>query len=131
MTVSGIHHVMIAVPDGTDGAVRRFYGGLLGFAEVAKPAVMAGRGGLWFQAGTQQLHVASTPGFHPAERPHVAMIVDDLEAMRVRLEAAAHATRNDTGFDGYERFHVRDPFGNRLEFMSLVLDDVAAWPGEG
>src|SRR5579859_6405162 len=39
--VAVIHHVQLACPAGTEDALRRFYGGVLGFSEVAKPPVLA------------------------------------------------------------------------------------------
>ncbi len=49
--ISGIDHVQLAAPAGCEAEARRFYGELLGLAEVSKPATLAGRGGVWFQAG--------------------------------------------------------------------------------
>ena len=52
-----------------------------------------------------------------ASLPHPAVLVDDLAALRAKLEAAGHTTRDDTPIEGYARFFADDPFGNRLEFM--------------
>jgi len=40
-----IHHVQLACPPGTEDALRAFSTGVLGLAEIAKPAVLAARGG--------------------------------------------------------------------------------------
>jgi len=44
-----IHHVQLASPPGTESALRDFYTGVLGFAEIGKPPALAARGGAWFR----------------------------------------------------------------------------------
>ena len=44
--IVGLDHVQIAAPPGCEADARRFYGGLLGLAEVPRPAALAGRGGV-------------------------------------------------------------------------------------
>jgi catechol 2,3-dioxygenase-like lactoylglutathione lyase family enzyme len=46
-----IHHVQVAIPPDNEDRAREFYGVLLGLAEVAKPANLQGRGGVWFDTG--------------------------------------------------------------------------------
>ncbi len=53
----GIDHVQMAAPPGCEADARRFYGGLLGLAEIPKPPALAVRGGLWFRCGDAQIHV--------------------------------------------------------------------------
>ena len=45
-----LHHVQLALPPGGEQACRDFYVGGLGLTEVAKPPVLAARGGLWVRA---------------------------------------------------------------------------------
>jgi catechol 2,3-dioxygenase-like lactoylglutathione lyase family enzyme len=116
LTVLGIDHVQVAAPSGCEGAARAFYGGLLGLDEIDKPAALAALGGCWFRAGAQELHVGVDEPFVPAERAHPGLVVDDLAALRARLEAVGIAVRTDDRISGVERFHAADPFGNRLEF---------------
>jgi len=116
MTVTGIDHVQVAAPSGCEGAARAFYGGLLGLEEVEKPAQLAARGGCWFRAGPQELHVGVEEPFAPARKAHPGLVVDDLAELRARLEAAGIAVQEADGIPGAERFHATDPFGNRLEF---------------
>ena len=54
-----IDHVQLAIPKGGEAAARRFYGELLGFAEVAKPPALDVRGGCWFESG--EFHDVGTP----------------------------------------------------------------------
>lgn len=112
-----IHHVLLAAPPGSEAEARRFFGELLGWREIPKPPNLARRGGVWFELGVQQLHVGIEAEFRPAEKAHPAFEVEDLAALRERLRAAGVATWEDEPYPGRERFYVRDPFGNRLEFL--------------
>ena len=116
--ITGIDHVQVAAPPGCEEAARAFYGGLLGLPELPKPPELAGRGGVWFACGAQQLHVGVQPGFAPAAKAHPALLVSDapaLERLATRLEAAGHRTTPDAPATGGPRVHLSDPFGNRLE----------------
>jgi catechol 2,3-dioxygenase-like lactoylglutathione lyase family enzyme len=114
--VTGIDHVQVAAPPGCEAAARAFYGALLGLEELAKPAALAARGGCWFRAGASELHVGIEEPFAPARKAHPGLVVDDLDALRARLEAEGIAVRDDDSLPGVRRFHADDPFGNRLEF---------------
>ena len=52
-----IHHVQLACPPGSEDTVRDFYGRVLGFQEMAKPPVLAVRGGCWFRGHGIELHL--------------------------------------------------------------------------
>ena len=45
--LTGLHHIQVACPAGSEDALRAFYGGVLGMTEVAKPPALAARGGAW------------------------------------------------------------------------------------
>lgn len=49
MNILGIDHVQLAMPAGKEEKARQFFISLLGFHEVAKPAELAKRGGVWFE----------------------------------------------------------------------------------
>ncbi|WP_462418825.1 VOC family protein [Kytococcus sp. Marseille-QA3725] len=100
----------------------------LGLTEVDKPAALAGRGGCWFhdhdgEAITLEIHLGVEDPFTPAKKAHPALLVADvpaLEALGARIEAAGYeiSWAERTTFPGYERFHCRDGFGNRIEVMT-------------
>ena len=115
MRVTGIDHVQVAAPAGCEEQARGFYGALLGLEELPKPEALRARGGCWFRAGGQELHVGVESNFAPARKAHPGFVVDDLDALRRRLLAAGLQPR-DAAIPGTVRFHVEDPFGNRLEF---------------
>ena len=117
----GIDHVQLAAPAGCEAEARHFFGELLGLPELPKPPALALRGGLWFQCGSQQLHVGIEGDFRPAKKAHPAFrLIDEasLEALKIRLQTAGVATREDPEIGGSARFFADDPWGNRLEFVA-------------
>ena len=117
--VVGLDHVQIAIPVGGEGAVRRFYGELLGLTEVPKPAPLAVRGGCWFSGPGVALHFGVEEHFQPWRKAHVALLVQDLDGTRATLDAAGVPTRDDPISIGVRRFYAEDPFGNRLELVDV------------
>jgi ribosomal protein S18 acetylase RimI-like enzyme len=114
--IAGVDHVQVAAPRGCEEAARAFYGELLGMEEVPKPQALRPRGGVWFRAGDQELHVGVEEPFAPARKAHPALALSAasaLDALAERLSAAGHAVEWETG-----RFHTADPFGNRLELLA-------------
>jgi catechol 2,3-dioxygenase-like lactoylglutathione lyase family enzyme len=116
MTVTGIDHVQVAAPAGCEAEARAFYGALLGLDELPKPEALAARGGCWFAAGAQELHVGVEDPFTPARKAHPSFVVTDLDDVAGRLTAAGIGLTFDDAIPGTRRFETADPFGNRLEF---------------
>jgi len=42
-SLSGLDHIQLAIPKGSENIARAFYGGKLGLIEVEKPTALAGR----------------------------------------------------------------------------------------
>jgi catechol 2,3-dioxygenase-like lactoylglutathione lyase family enzyme len=118
MTVTGIDHVQVAAPPGCEAEARAFYGELLGLEELAKPQALAVRGGCWFRAGSQELHVGVEEPFAPARKAHPSFVVTDLDEVAARLAAAGIDVAFNDEIPSVRRFETSDPFGNRLEFRS-------------
>jgi len=116
MTITGIDHVQVAAPAGCEGAARAFYGALLGLEELSKPEPLRARGGCWFRAGDQELHVGVGDPFAPALKAHPGLVTADLDGLRARLNGVGIETTDDDAVPGTRRFFAADPFGNRLEF---------------
>ena len=112
-----LEHVQLAIPPGSEAKCRAFYCNLLGWREVDKPAALAARGGLWLDIGKGQVHLGVEDDFRPARKAHPALLVEDLDALARRLEAAQVAIMFDEAIPGVRRFYVSDPVGNRLEFI--------------
>lgn len=122
MRITGVDHVQLTMPRGREDDARAFYGGLLGLEELAKPPALRARGGVWFAAGAQQLHLGVEEPFAPARKAHPALAVEpgDLDAFAAALTAAGVAVTWDDAIPGVRRFFVADPFGNRLALLSVV-----------
>jgi catechol 2,3-dioxygenase-like lactoylglutathione lyase family enzyme len=121
-TILGIQHIQVAITAGGEDRARAFYGGLLGMAEVPKPASLADRGGCWFECGPQQVHCGVEDPVAPSGR-HPAFLVAGLSGFRERIEAAGFATMTDRPLPGFRRFYAIDPFGNRLEFLEPSVEE--------
>jgi catechol 2,3-dioxygenase-like lactoylglutathione lyase family enzyme len=118
--IIGLHHVQLAAPAGSEPALRRFYGGVLGMAEIPKPAGLAARGGVWFRSRKAEVRLGVDVDFRPARKAHPALLVDDLDATVTRLPEAGHNVRPDELLTGYRRCYLDDPCGNRLELLTPV-----------
>jgi len=121
--ITGLDHVNILI-DADDDALSRacvFYQELLGLVPLERPAnTDSGNPGAWYQCGVQQLHLTTEKDasvVNRNSRRHPAFRVASLVALRQRLESAGIEIVAGNRFPGQERFFVRDPWGNRLEFV--------------
>ncbi|WP_256760576.1 VOC family protein [Cohnella sp. WQ 127256] len=123
----GVDHVQLAAYEGCEPEARRFYGELLGWAEVPKPESLRQRGGVWFQCGIHQVHIGVQKDFTPATKAHPAFEVRNINLLLKHLEERNIEVINDhaRADEGVQRFYVNDPFGNRLEFLEwgVVRDE--------
>jgi catechol 2,3-dioxygenase-like lactoylglutathione lyase family enzyme len=129
-----IHHVQVACPAASEDRLRAFYHGVLGWAELPKPPLLAARGGCWFQVPGRggpdgELHVGVEEDFRPARKAHPAFVVDlDVVAPALRQAGCEVVWADPAEIPGRERLHTYDPVGNRIEFIhaenpSCVLPD--------
>jgi catechol 2,3-dioxygenase-like lactoylglutathione lyase family enzyme len=116
---AAIDHVQLAMPAGEEEAARGFYRDLLGMVEIPKPAELAKRGGCWFESGSVQLHLGVEVDFRPAKKAHPALRCRDYDVLTSRLGAAGVEVKPDESIAAVRRCHVSDPFGNRIELISL------------
>jgi len=121
MKVRRLQHVSSPFPDGKQNEVRAFYGGLLGLDEISVPRSLANGGLVWFSAGPDSLEMHFFPGIpDPRHRRHLCLEVDDIDAARTRLAAAGCEILDASPIANRPRFFCRDPFGNLIEFTTLV-----------
>ncbi|WP_354182886.1 VOC family protein [Arthrobacter sp. UYP6] len=123
-----LHHVQVSIPEGGEEQARGFYGGALGLTEVPKPPSLAGRGGCWFRAFegstvVAEIHLGVDSPFVPAKKAHPALVVASAAALedlgsRIASRGFDVSWEERHTFEGYERFHCRDPFNNRVEVLS-------------
>ena len=124
MAIVSLQHVQVIIPAGQAGEARRFYGELLGLEEMPRPQPLsdAGRAGVWYRIGEQELHLRFEPD--PAGEPglsdgHPALITSDLDGLRERLIAAGFDLEEAVPIEGRARFFARDPGANRIEFLAF------------
>jgi catechol 2,3-dioxygenase-like lactoylglutathione lyase family enzyme len=117
-----LDHIQLAIPAGSEGACRAFFVDVLGMRELAKPPVLAKRGGLWLKAGTVEIHLGVDSQFRPAAKAHPGIAIVNIDALAARLAAAKHTVRwaDPDEIPGRRRFFTDDPVGNRLEFLEAV-----------
>jgi catechol 2,3-dioxygenase-like lactoylglutathione lyase family enzyme len=118
MKLSAIDHVQLAIPPGGEEQARSFYRDLLGLTEVPKPPEMAKRGGAWFENESVRAHVGIEKDFVPARRAHPAFVVEGLDDLLKACGARGIEVRPAEGVGEIRRFHIDDPFGNRIEVMA-------------
>ena len=100
---------------------RQFYEGLLGLTPAERPNFPFP--GMWYDLGQAQLHLiqrdhiasssSATDTLNAAD-PHFAIQVNDLGAMRRRVQAAGLEMLDFGG----EQMWVRDPDGNTVELRA-------------
>ncbi|MEE4544334.1 glyoxalase [Streptomyces sp. V4-01] len=115
--ITGVDHVQLAAPEGSEPLLRAYYTGVLGMSELTKPPVLAGRGGCWFSAGTAVLHLGVEEDFRPARKAHPGIRVTGIHGFARQLKAKGATVVWDYDLPGHERFYSEDPVGNRLEFL--------------
>ena len=116
--IVGLDHIQLALPAKSEVGMRKFYCGLLGLPEIAKPLTLQARGGFWVQLGKMEMHFGVDPDFHPATKAHPAFVVEDVEVLSSHLEAAGHKITWDDALPHVKRFFTSDPVGNRIEFIN-------------
>jgi catechol 2,3-dioxygenase-like lactoylglutathione lyase family enzyme len=119
MRVCRLDHVLLAMPEGRESDARKFYQGILGIPEAMKPSNLTARGGCWFEDNELKVHLGVEKNFAPARKAHPAFIVDDLAGLEASLKEAGYRIAYDEPLEGYDRFFVDDPFGNRIELMRV------------
>jgi catechol 2,3-dioxygenase-like lactoylglutathione lyase family enzyme len=115
-----LHHAQVFYPPGQDEEARAFYSTALGLPEVERPATLSAREGLWFQAGAGQVHLSAQDDLALHGRRHFALKVDDLDAMRTRLQSHGARFEEATPIPGWRRCYVFDPFGNKIELDEIT-----------
>jgi len=119
--VTRLNHADVIIPRGSEEAARAFYCSVLGFTEIPKPASLAKNGGLWVRVGDIQVHLSIQDGYDPrTTKAHLAYEVSSLEEMKARMTAQGLKWNDNVEIPGYIRGDVRDPFGNRIEFLQVI-----------
>ncbi len=116
--IKGLDHVQLAMPRGREREAREYYAETLGLTELAKPATLSGRGGVWFSLPDGLgLHLGVEEPFQPDEKAHPAFIVASLDDLARLMRDKGYAVEWDEALAPRRRFYGEDPFGNRVEFI--------------
>lgn len=117
-----LQHVSVPRPPGAESAdvARRFYGDLLGLDEAPVPETIRHLDLVWFRLGDNELHVFSEEPRDDSSGRHFCIEFDDVEAVRRRLEGAGFEPWDPEPIRNRPRFFCRDPFGNTVEFTTIV-----------
>ncbi len=111
-----LQHVGITVRPEEIGPARAFYRDALGLPELyaTERALVYGLG----REGELELHVIAGAAADAGAEHHFALEVAELEAKRTRLAGNGCEIEAAHPVGGRERFFIRDPFGNLIEFVS-------------
>ena len=116
-----LNHADIIIPRGSETRAREFYCDFLGFEEVEKPVSLRKNGGLWLKVADVQIHLSIQDGYDPSvTKAHLAYEVSDLSTLREGLAARGIKWNENSPVPGFVRGDVRDPFGNRIEFLQKI-----------
>ena len=114
------HHVSFSVAELARS--KAFYGGVLGLAEIPRPAL--GIAGAWYRAGDTELHLIVRPegadvGAAPARvtpiADHAAFAIDDYDTAVAHLRGAGLAVLETSRALG--QLWVSDPDGHVIELI--------------
>jgi catechol 2,3-dioxygenase-like lactoylglutathione lyase family enzyme len=114
------HHISFSVTD--LDASKRFYGEVLGLAEIPRPAM--GIGGVWYGAGDTEVHLIVKPeGVDAGTPPSKLSPVADHAAFQIENYDDAVAQLRGAGLEVLEttramgQLWVRDPDGHVIELI--------------
>lgn len=117
--ILGINHIQITIPVGMEVKAKEFYCELLGIKEIEKPDNLKINGGFWLQLGEIQIHVGVESNIDRTKtKAHIAYEVTDINKWYLKLQSESIVLLEKTKISGFERFECRDPFGNKVEFIS-------------
>lgn len=118
-----LQHVSIPRPPDSDDKTREFYSGLLGLEEKPAPSSIQSLGLIWFKVGGDlELHVFTEDPLDDPSIRHFCLVVDDIHALRNKIESAGYDVWDPEPIPGRPRFFCRDPFRNIIEFTSIEAD---------
>jgi catechol 2,3-dioxygenase-like lactoylglutathione lyase family enzyme len=118
--ISRLDHLTIEVND-LNKAIN-FYTKILGLEERRTPEEVKSKGIRWLNiADNQALHLIEIPDMREPSSAHMALIVEDIESWEKYL-TKYHIEIQSPKFNIYnaKRFFIKDPSGNRIEFLKRL-----------
>ena len=119
-----IQHISIPRPPGQESRQQAlaFYADLLGLQPKPEPESIKQLDLVWFQIGEMELHCFAEEPFDDQSGRHFCIAVPDVAIVQQKLEAAGYETNDPDRILGRPRFFCRDPFGNMIEFTTILGD---------
>jgi len=116
-TISRLDHVALHVNDLE--RARKFYEDVLGWTASETSDEVRSRGIVWYELPDgRQVHLFQTDDFLPINRAHLALLVDDVPGWHAFfVESGIEIVEPSVSLYNAERFFVRDPSGNLIEFV--------------
>jgi catechol 2,3-dioxygenase-like lactoylglutathione lyase family enzyme len=108
-----LDHILVTIPEGSTATAQAFYADVLGLTEIPGGHP---HGAIWFAIADIQLHLREEGNGDFSAR-HPAFDVANLDQAREELAQKGVSISYSTEIDGRQRFFIRDPFGNRIEFL--------------
>jgi len=112
-----LDHILISVPEGKLQDARTFYSQVLGLTEIAGGHP---HNAIWFNIADIQLHIREEPT-GPVSARHPAFEIANIDEARQELERKDVPISYSSDIDGRQRFFIRDPFDNRIEFLEYEV----------
>lgn len=109
-----LDHILISIPEGKTEEARTFYSQVLGLREIAGGHP---HNAIWFEIADIQLHIREEAA-GPLSARHPAFEIANLDEARQVLEQQGVPISYSSEIEGRQRFFIRDPFGNRIEFLA-------------
>jgi len=117
LEVTQIDHVSVIITDVERS--RRFYRDILGLKEIPKPKTFT-FSVLWFDLGTQQLHLLLRSQPDTVSPRHFAVRVRDAQVARAYFQRHGIAIEEAAPIPHCDRFFVADPDLNRVEVIQWL-----------
>ena len=114
-----LHHIALATRDPEAGI--QFYETVVGVKRISRPEFSFGGAWLYYSQGNLQIHLiehASARGQRGAIdtlAPHIAMEVDDLDVVELRLKEHVISYKRQINAAGFQQIFFQDPDGNTIE----------------
>lgn len=118
-----IDHFHVCVPPERLEEARMFYSGVLGLQQIERPDHLFSSAGYWFDIGDAQLHIGVEVPVGQSIR-HTALEVTDVTAARAWLLENNVTIMEEPVIPGRTRFAFLDPFGNRMELLQIMPDNL-------
>ena len=115
-----LDHIAVDVKD-LDEALA-FYTGVLGLKEQGTPENVKDQGVIWLEwpDGTV-FHIVKSEGMSPSILGHLAIYVEDADAWKEHISAKGVEIESPkVQVYNAKRFFLRDPSGNRFEFVQWL-----------